>query len=64
MSPRTQKQSDTDPRGNVLLASLDPADYEILMREAKVVALKFRKRLYRQDDGVDFVYFPIICMVS
>ena len=64
MSPQTQKQRDTDPRGNVLLASLDRADYEILMREAKVVALKFRKRLYRQDNPIDFVYFPITSMVS
>ena len=64
MSPRTQKQSDTDPRGNVLLASLDPADYEILMREAKVVALKFRKRLYCQDSPIDFIYFPITSMIS
>jgi hypothetical protein len=64
MSPETQKQRDSDPQENFLLASLHPADYEILMRDAKVVTLKFRKRLYRQDDPVDFVYFPITCMVS
>jgi CRP-like cAMP-binding protein len=64
MSPQTQKQRDTDPRGNLLLASLDREDYEILMRDAKVVPLKFRRRLYRQDDPIDFVYFPITSMVS
>src|ERR1700734_1747663 len=64
MSPQAQKQCDTDPRGTVLLASLDPADYEILMREPKVGALKFRKRLYHQDRPIDFVYFPITSMIS
>jgi hypothetical protein len=64
MSPQTQRQHDSDPKENLLLAGLDPGDHEILMREGKVVTLKFRKRLYRQDDPVDFVYFPIRCMVS
>jgi len=64
MSPHTPRQRASDPKENLLLASLEQGDYEILMREADVVPLKFRKRLYRQDDGVDFVYFPIICMVS
>jgi CRP-like cAMP-binding protein len=64
MSPQTQKQRDSDPKENLLLASLDREDYEILMRDAKVVPLKFRKRLYRQDDLVNFVYFPMTCMVS
>ncbi len=64
MSLQTQKQRDSDPRKNLLLASLEPADYEELMRGAKVVPLKFRKRLYRQEDPIDFVYFPITCMVS
>jgi hypothetical protein len=36
MSAQTQKQRATDPNGNLLLASLDQADYEILMRGAKV----------------------------
>ena len=29
-----------------------------------MVALKFRKLLYRQDEPVDAVYFPLTCMVS
>lgn len=64
MSIQTQKQSDSDPKKNRLLASLGPADYEALTRGAKVVSLKFRKRLYRQEDLIDFVYFPMSCMVS
>jgi CRP-like cAMP-binding protein len=64
MSIHKQEQCDSDPKGNLLLAGLDRADYEILMREAKVVPLKFRKRLYRQDSPIDFVYFPITSMVS
>jgi len=64
MSIQAQKQGDSDPKQNLLLASLAPADYEVLMRGAKVVTLKFRKRLYRQEAPIDFVYFPITCMVS
>ena len=43
---------------------LEAADYRALMLEAKVVHLKFRKRLHRQDKPIDAVYFPISCMVS
>jgi CRP-like cAMP-binding protein len=64
MSGQTQKRGDSDPKKNLLLASLEREDYEALMRGAKVIPLKFRKRLYRQEDPVDFVYFPITCMVS
>ena len=31
---------------------------------AKVVKLKFRLRLFRQDGIIDAVYFPLTCMVS
>lgn len=34
------------------------------MEQAKVVSLKFRKRLLTQDGPVDFVYFPIQSMIS
>jgi CRP-like cAMP-binding protein len=53
-----------DPRSNRLLASLEMDDYQALMADAKVVSLKLKKRLYRQDDPIDAVFFPIDCMVS
>ena len=58
------KLGDSDPKQNLLLARLAPEDYEALTRGAKVVTLKLHKRLYRQDEAIDFVYFPITCMVS
>ena len=48
---------------NHLLARLQPEDYDALMLEAKIVPLKFRKRMLRQDERVDAVYFPLTCHV-
>jgi len=53
-----------DPSTNNLLARLDREDYDVLMRNAKVVPLKFRKLLVRQDERVDAVYFPLTAMIS
>jgi CRP-like cAMP-binding protein len=53
-----------EPRRNNLLALLEPADYEALMLHAKIVPLKFRKRLIRQDERIEAVYFPLTAMVS
>jgi CRP-like cAMP-binding protein len=53
-----------DPRANQLLARLKGEDYDALMVDAKVVPLKFRKKLLRQDEPVDAVYFPLTAMVS
>jgi CRP-like cAMP-binding protein len=64
MSLPTTKLGDSNPKHNLLLARLDPEDYEVLTCGAKVVSLKLRKRLYRQEDPIDYVYFPITCMVS
>ena len=58
------RQQKADPKTNRLLAMLEPDDYDALMREAQVVTLKFRRRLYRQDELVGAVYFPLTCMVS
>ena len=49
---------------NHFLARLEPDDYDALMREAKIVPLKFRKRMLHQDERIDAVYFPITCMFS
>jgi CRP-like cAMP-binding protein len=51
-------------RTNHLLASLGQEDFDALMREGKLVPLKFRKRLLRQDERVDAVYFPLTSMIS
>ena len=58
------ESSDSNPRQNLLLARLATEDYAVLTSRAKVVTLKLHKRLYRQDEPIDFVYFPITCIVS
>jgi CRP-like cAMP-binding protein len=52
------------PRMNHFLARLDREDYDALMLEAKVVPMKFRKRILDQDAPIEAVYFPITCMFS
>jgi CRP-like cAMP-binding protein len=59
-----QQSEDVDLTANGILARLTREDYEALMLHAKVVFLKFRMRLFRQDGIVDAVYFPLTCMVS
>jgi hypothetical protein len=64
MTRQTQQPKSPDPRRNRLLARLEPEDYEALRLGAKVASLKFRKRLLRQDEGVNAVYFPLTAMIS
>ncbi|HYW47271.1 MAG TPA: Crp/Fnr family transcriptional regulator [Bryobacteraceae bacterium] len=64
MPRQTLQPESGDPKTNRLLARLEPGDYHALMLEAKVIPLKFRKMLLRQDERVDAVYFPLTCMVS
>jgi hypothetical protein len=64
MTKQPQPPANSDPRTNRLLARLEREDLDALMLEAKIVSLKFRKRLVRQDDRIDAVYFPITAMVS
>ena len=64
MATPSLERERSDPKQNRLLAKLDPEDYDALMREGKVVSLKFRKQLNRQDRPVEAVHFPITCMVS
>lgn len=61
---RTLPQPISDPKRNLLLAMLDTPCYQSLMANAKIVPLKSGRRLYRQDEAVDAVYFPINCMLS
>ena len=64
MTKQTDPPDGCDPRTNRILAALEQPDYDALMLEAEVVPLKFRKRLYSQDEPVDAVHFPLACMVS
>ena len=64
MPKQTPPSAKPDPRTNHFLARLEPQDYDALMREAKIVPMKFRKRMLNQDARIDAVYFPITCMFS
>jgi CRP-like cAMP-binding protein len=64
MAAQIHSLESTDPRRNHFLARLEKDDYTALMRVAKVVTLKFRRRVLRQDERVDAVYFPLTCMFS
>jgi len=64
MPKQTQPANGSDPKMNRLLAMLKPDDYDALTADAKIVTLKFRKQLVRQDHPVDAVYFPLNSMVS
>jgi CRP-like cAMP-binding protein len=64
MTKQTVQQTKPDPKMNLLLAKLDSKDFESLMASSKVVTLKLSKQLYRQDQPIDSVYFPLTCMGS
>jgi CRP-like cAMP-binding protein len=64
MPKQAQQAAIADPKANHLLAQLEQDDYEALMGEAKIVSLKFGKRMIRQDEPIEAVYFPITCMFS
>jgi CRP-like cAMP-binding protein len=61
---QTPPSAKPDPRTNHFLARLEREDYDELMRQAKIVPVKLGKRMIRQDEPVDSVYFPIDCMFS
>jgi CRP-like cAMP-binding protein len=64
MTKQSQELRVFDPRVNRLLATLEREDYDALMLDARVVPLKYRKRLVRQDERVNAVYFPLNAMIS
>ena len=64
MPEQAEQPESNDPKKNHLLARLQPEDYDALMLVAKIVPLKFGKRVFRQDDRIEAVYFPITCMFS
>jgi CRP-like cAMP-binding protein len=46
-------------RKNLLLARLQPAEYERLVARAQLVNLKFKQVLYKYRAPIDHVYFPL-----
>lgn len=64
MPKQIPRPGNANPRTNHFLARLDREDYDALMAEARIVPLKFRKRLIAQDEAVGAVYFPLTCMFS
>jgi CRP-like cAMP-binding protein len=64
MTADAEPKKKPDPKMNRLLGSLPQEDYDALMHTAKIVPLKFRKRLVKQDERIDAVYFPLTSMVS
>lgn len=64
MTRRNQPVASADLRKNRILAALEPEDYEALMADAKVVSLKLERRIYKQDERIGAIYFPLTCMVS
>jgi CRP-like cAMP-binding protein len=49
---------------NHLLAAIDPEELSRLLSSATVVAQEFRSVLFRRDDQVRYVYFPISGLYS
>ncbi|HXI43515.1 MAG TPA: Crp/Fnr family transcriptional regulator [Bryobacteraceae bacterium] len=64
MTKQTQQQESPDPKTNRILKELNAEDRNALVARGKVVQLKFGKCLYRQDEPIGAVYFPLSCMVS
>ncbi len=64
MPKQPERPESSAPKTNLFLARLDPEDYAAVIRESKIVTLKFRKRVLRQDERVEAVYFPLTCMFS
>ena len=64
MAKQTERPDSFAPTTNLFLARLERDDYDALVREAKIVSLKFGRRVLHQDARVEAVYFPLTCMFS
>jgi len=64
MTAQTQPLGKSDTQKNRLLDGLQIDDHAALMHGAKLVLLKYKKRLLLQDARVDAAYFPLTSMVS
>jgi len=49
---------------NRILASMPPGDYQRLCDQLERVALKFGQILYEPGKSIQYVYFPVDCLVS
>ena len=61
---RTWTSSPIEPRRNVLLATLEPMDLESLADHLEPVSIDYREVLYRPNEPLSHVYFPVSGMVS
>jgi len=64
MPTQTERPGIPAPKTNLFLNRLEQEDYDALVRESKIVTLKFRRRIMQQDARVEAVYFPLTCMFS
>lgn len=64
MSTQTKRPESSSPTTNLFLARLAREDCAALVRESKIVRLRFRRRVLRQDASVEAVYFPLTCTFS
>jgi CRP-like cAMP-binding protein len=64
VTEQARRSVQPDPKQNHFLAGLHRDDYDLLMKEAKVVPLKLHRRVVLQDEPVNAVYFPLTCMFS
>jgi CRP-like cAMP-binding protein len=64
MSRQPERAEGSTPTTNLFLARLEPEDYDALIRESRIVSLKFGRQVLQQDARVDAVYFPLTCMFS
>src|SRR5690349_21408604 len=56
--------SPSEPRRNILLATLDSADLESLVHDLEPVSIDYREVLYHPGEPLSHVYFPVSGMVS
>lgn len=53
-----------DPKNNLFLAKLKPSIYEQLSPELQLVSLPRDCNIYQKTSEIDYVYFPISCIVA
>ena len=64
MAQSNHPNGSVDARVNRLLGALEPVDYDAFMAETEVVSLRLNSRVFREDEQVNTVLFPLTCMFS
>lgn len=54
----------SDRPANAFLRSLSPATFELLQERLQPVEMRLGETLYRQGGPVDWIYFPLTCLLS